>query len=267
MIRLTPTVKNLLIINVAVFFISMILPLNLENIMALRYIEARDFAPYQYFTYMFAHGSFMHLFSNMLSLFFLGPLLEGFWGSNRFLIFYLVTGIGAAVIYTGIEFVKAETVENKIEMYVDNPNPDDFSMIVTKHFQDVVRSTNFDFYSEMERFFNNPESPQLQNRTKTILRDAYDIRVNMGAMLGASGAIFGLLMAIAMLFPNVQFMLLIPPIPIRAKYLALILGGLELYYLARQDPSDNVAHVAHLGGMVFAFIMIKMWRRKGTTFH
>lgn len=260
-------VKNLLIINIAVFFISSLLPLRLEDIMALRYIEADAFAPYQFFTYMFAHGSFMHLFSNMLSLFFLGPLLESFWGSNRFLIFYIVTGIGAAVIYTGIEFTKASVVENKVEIYADNPNPDDFSKIVSKHFQDVARSTRFDFYSEMERFFNDPDNPQLQKRTKTILREAYDVKINMGAMLGASGAIFGLLMAIAMLFPNVQFMLLFPPIPIRAKYLALILGALELYYLARQDPTDNVAHVAHLGGMIFAFIMIKMWRSKGATFH
>src|SRR5690606_28901765 len=115
------------------------------------------FAPYQFFTYMFAHGSFMHLFSNMLSLFFLGPLLESFWGSNRFLIFYIVTGIGAAVIYTGIEFTKASVVENKVEIYADNPNPDDFSKIVAKHFQDVARSTRFDFDSEMERFFIEPD--------------------------------------------------------------------------------------------------------------
>lgn len=267
MIRLTPLVKNLLIINIGVFFVNMILPLQLNNVMGLQYVEASDFAPYQFFTYMFAHGSFTHLLFNMLSLFFLGPLLETYWGPKRFLTFYLVTGIGAGMIYSGIEFAKAYQVKSAVESYAENPNPDDFSIILTKHFSDVSRVTGNDFYDEVERFYKSPESHSLKNSSKTFLRDLYKVKVNIRpGMVGASGAIYGLLMAIAMLFPNVQFMLLFPPIPIKAKYLALIFGGLELYYGLMQNPNDNVAHVAHLGGMIFAFIMIKLWGRQGTTF-
>jgi membrane associated rhomboid family serine protease len=86
-------------------------------------------------------------------------------------------------------------------------------------------------------------------------------------MVGASGAIYGLLMAIALLFPNTQFMLLFPPIPIKAKYLALILGGIALISGIQGNPGDNVAHFAHLGGMIFAFIMIKIWQKDRNQFY
>lgn len=187
--RITPMVKSLLIVNVAIFLIGAII-FPVENFLVLYPFETSYFKPYQLFTYMFAHAGFGHIFFNMIGLWVFGSILEQFWGSNKFLIFYMITGIGAAVFYAGINF------------------------------------------------FMNPEP---------------------APMLGASGAVYGLLMASAMLFPNMQLMLLFPPIPVKLKWMALFLGGLAIYSSFSRTEGDNVAHLAHLGGMAFGFIILKIW--------
>lgn len=194
MFRLTPVVRNLIIMNVIVFLIQTITKDSLTGYLALYNNETGLFQPYQLFTYMFAHGGFSHIFFNMLSLAFMGPILESFWGPKKFLLFYLITGIGAGVF----NFV--------IEIYI-NSGP--------------------------------------------------------GVMVGASGAIYGLLMAFGMIFPNMEVMLLIPPIPIKAKYLVFLLGGLTFL----MDRSGNVAHFAHLGGMVVGFFVVRAWRSQGGRYY
>lgn len=190
MLRLTPVVRNLIMINAIVFVLQLFVP-GLTQMLSL-YGPAYDlFRPYQLFTYMFAHGDFFHIFFNMLVLATTGPVLEQFWDQKKFLIFYLVTGIGAGVFHL------------LVQMY----------------------------------FFPG---------------EAYV------GMLGASGAIYGILMGFGMLFPNLEMMLLIPPIPIKAKYLVWVLGGMT-YLLS----GSGVAHFAHLGGIIFAFIMIRIWRSRG----
>ncbi|HEU5289999.1 MAG TPA: rhomboid family intramembrane serine protease [Cyclobacteriaceae bacterium] len=194
MFRLTPVVRNLIIINVIVFIFQTISDDVLTQYLALYNQESGYFKPYQLFTYMFAHGSFSHIFFNMLSLAFMGPILESFWGQKKFLLFYLITGIGAGL---------------------------------------------FNFMVEMF------------------------IGSGPGVMVGASGAIYGLLMAFGMIFPNMEVMLLIPPIPIKAKYLVFLLGGLTFL----MDRSGQVAHFAHLGGVVVGFIVIKAWRSQGGNYY
>jgi membrane associated rhomboid family serine protease len=189
MVNLTPTVKNLIIINSGVFILQLFIP-EVTAYLSLYNVNTPLFRPYQLFTYMFAHGGFIHLFFNMLMLAFTAPILETFWGSNRFLQFYLITGVGAAV----------------------------FSVLI-----DLITGGG------------------------------------AGAMLGASGAIYGVLMGFGMLFPNLEVMLLIPPIPVKAKYLVFVLGGITFL----MDRSGSVAHFAHLGGIVVAWILIKFWRSKG----
>lgn len=210
MFNLTPTVKNLLIINVVVFIAQMIAPridigscfggqLTYSQDVVTAYLSLFNvhtdcFRPYQLFTYMFAHGGFMHIFFNMLMLAFTGPILESYWGTKRFLLFYIITGIGAAA----------------------------FSVII-----DILFGGGG------------------------------------GTMLGASGAIYGILMGFGMLFPNMEVQLLIPPIPIRAKYLVFLLFGITFL----MDRSGTVAHFAHLGGIVVAFILIKIWRGQGGSYY
>jgi membrane associated rhomboid family serine protease len=189
MFRLTPVVRNLIIITVIVFIFQLITKDVLTQFLALYNQESGYFKPYQLFTYMFAHGGFTHIFFNMLALAFMGPILESFWGQKKFLLFYLITGIGAALFSMGIDLIIG----------------------------------------------------------------------GAGSMLGASGAIYGLLMAFGMIFPNMEVQLLIPPIPIKAKYLVFLLGGLTFL----MDRSGSVAHFAHLGGVVVGFIVVKAWRSQG----
>jgi membrane associated rhomboid family serine protease len=194
MFRLTPVVRNIIILNVIVFILQNFIP-PLTGIISLYSPTTPFFKPFQLFTYMFAHGGFMHIFFNMLILATTGPILENFWNQKKFTIFYMVTGIGAGVFHLLIEML----------------------------------------------FF--PETAGIP-------------------MLGASGAIYGILMGFGMLFPNLEMMLLIPPIPIKAKYLVWVLGGMTFLM-----SGSGVAHFAHLGGIVFAFILIRFWRSQGGGYH
>ena len=130
--NITPVVKNLLIINIAVFIGQLMLKsIDFTGIMSLWNIGSPNFAPYQFFTYMFAHSprGFGHVLFNMLGLVFLGPLLERFWGSQKFLIFYMVTGIGAGVLYSGINYIQNSRMESAVENYIANPDPDTFNHV------------------------------------------------------------------------------------------------------------------------------------------
>jgi membrane associated rhomboid family serine protease len=191
MFNVTPLVRTLIIINVAVFLLqSLFANLGVTQLMSLWDINSDYFRPYQFFTYMFAHGSFTHILFNMIAFASFAPILEGYWGDKKFLTFYIATGIGAGVIYAGFNF-----------------------------------------------FFPG----------------------NGGYMLGASGALYGVLMAFGMLFPNMELMLLFPPIPIKAKYMVFLMGFIT-YAL---DRSGTVAHLAHFGGAFIAFLLISYWRTQG----
>lgn len=267
MFRLTPVVKNLLIINVIVFIASMFIGgqnFNLNMILGLYYPEAENFYPFQYFTYMFAHGGFTHILFNMIALIFIGPLLENLWGPQKFLTFYILTGLGAALIYTGVEFYQYRNLENKVENYVENPTPEGFDAFV---YQEARRFYNQPNLSQLiDNYYENPGSQQYIERSISAVRELYEYKVNNVPMVGASGAIYGLLMALAVLFPNLQLMLLFPPIPIKAKYMALGLAGISIYLGINRQEGDMVAHFAHLGGMIVAFILIKIWQNKGTSY-
>lgn len=191
MFNITPLVRTLIIINVAVFLLqSLLANLHITEFMSLWDIHSDLFRPYQFFTYMFAHGSFTHIFFNMIAFASFAPILEGYWGDKKFLTFYIATGMGAGVIYAAFNY-----------------------------------------------FFPG----------------------NGGYMLGASGAIYGILMAFGMLFPNMELMLLFPPIPIKAKYMVFLMGFIT-YAL---DRSGTVAHLAHFGGAFIAFLLISYWRTQG----
>ena len=204
MFNITPLVRGIIIINVVVFLLQQFLTnlstiemdgqvyqLGLSELVSLWGINTPLFKPYQFFTYMFAHGSFMHIFFNMLALASFAPILESYWGDKKFLTFFIATGIGAGVIYTIVNYF-------------------------------IFRETG-------------------------------------GSMLGASGAIYGILMAFGLVFPNLEIMLLFPPIPIKAKYMVFVMGFIT-YAL---DRSGTVAHLAHFGGALVAFFIISYWRSQG----
>jgi len=256
--NLTPVVKNLLLINIVIALVQGFFNVDLIDIGGLRYIHAETFRPYQYFTYMFIHApGFGHIFGNMLALFIFGPWLERTWGPQRFLIFYLVTGLGAGVLWSGINYIETRKIEKDAEYYTVEPNPEKFNQFIIDHWR---LDNNFERF--IDEFAANPDSPQYQEESVGIVRQIYYQKANI-PMVGASGAVFGILMAFGLLFPNTMLMLLIPQIPIKAKYFVLLYGCYELYATIINAPGDNVAHFAHLGGMLFAFILVRRWAKKG----
>lgn len=256
--RLTPVVKNLLIINVGIYFISSFMNLNLNEFLSLRNLHSDHFMPFQFLTYMFLHGSTWHLISNMFGLFIFGPLLEQFWGPKRFLIFYLVTGIGAGIIYSGINYFETNSFANSVEQYEAAPNPAEFKHILDKKANiDVER--NGELNSFIYDYSDHPEDASYIEESIQMLRQVLYMKSN-SQMVGASGAIFGILLAFGMLFPNTTLMLLFPPIPIKAKYFVAIYGFIELFSGIQRVSGDNVAHFAHLSGMLVAFLLLKYWQ-------
>lgn len=252
MFNISPMVRNLLIINVVAF----ILQGNLFDArqFALYHFGSDYFNPVQFLTHMFLHGDWGHLFSNMFSLFIFGPMLERFWGSQRFLAFYLITGLGASVLYSGVRAYELSELRQNTVAYIENPSPVGFNNYMDEH---LKPGSGRELAVAMKQ---NPDRPEYVKESKDVVREVYDAIFN-SPMLGASGAVFGLLMAFGMLFPNLELMLLFIPFPIKAKYFVLLYGAYELYTGFNRVAGDNVAHFAHLGGMLFAYILIKMWGR------
>ncbi|WP_205502877.1 rhomboid family intramembrane serine protease [Rufibacter psychrotolerans] len=255
---ITPMVRNLIVLNVLMYFMSdRLFP---TELFALHDVRSDLFRPHQFVTHMFMHGSVMHLFSNMFSLFIFGPLLERYWGEKRFLLFYLITGFGASLLYLGVRSYEISQMEQMVATYLQNPDPFLFRDILEAH-GSASNNTGF-----LRQFQLNPDNPAIISETKAYAQLLYQKVLN-GAMLGASGAVFGILMAFGMLFPNTELMLLFFPIPIKAKYFVFLYGAFELYSGLNRMPGDNVAHFAHLGGMLFAYILLRLWERQRNNFY
>ena len=237
---LPPVVKNLIIINVimllADYTVRSIFGVELTMILGLYFPKSDSFLPLQIVSHMFMHGSFWHLFFNMYALYMFGQVLEQVWGPKRFFIYYMVCGLGAAFIHETVILFQYERLMNVI-------SPDQLQMVLNDGAE----------YFRQGKVFSDETMKELQLLLNT-------------PTVGASGAVFGILLAFGVLFPNTQLMLLIPPIPIRAKYFVLIYGAIELY-LAFSNPGSNIAHAAHLGGMLFGYILIRYWRKTTTTLY
>ena len=232
---LPPVVKNLLIISGLMFLATLSfnvsLNIDLSNTLGLHYFESELFAPYQLITYMFMHGGISHLFFNMFAVWMFGSQIENAWGQKRFLIYYLITGIGASLLHYGIVYFEIVHLEGLM-------TPEAIAYVKQGGADLIVTGRNY-------------VDPNMGN-----LNALY----NTG-LVGASGSLFGVLLAFGMLYPNTALYMMFIPIPIKAKYFVAGYGALELINGIQQRPGDNVAHFAHLGGMLFGFLLIKYWQR------
>lgn len=257
-----PVIKNLLIINVLLFFgTELMAGMNLVKYLALYYPESSFFVPYQFITHMFMHGGLTHLFFNMFALWMFGRVLESVWGSKRFLIYFFATGLGAAALHLFVNYLTIEDMKAAAIAFQNTPSPEAFKAFVNDH---LSRPSNY-VLDLINRYFDNPGSTAIANEAGSVVKEVIKHNINIPT-IGASGAVFGVLLAFGMLFPNTQLMLLFPPIPIKAKWLVIGYGILELF-LGISNQGSNVAHFAHLGGMIFGFILIKYWNSKGKTFY
>lgn len=264
--NLTPVVKNILIINIGLFALTAFTGLNLSHVFGVHYIFSDNFYIFQYVTYMWLHSdeSMWHLLGNMFAVLIFGPMLERVWGPKKFLTFYLATGIGAGLLFGIADTIEKGDLSSRVEAYTTNPNPDDFYIFVHEYKSrryNVVALGDF-----ADKYYDNPNEIGYIQETVSIVQAIYRDLANV-PMIGASGAVFGILMAFGMLFPNTEMLLLFPPIPIKAKYLVFFYGAFELYQEINRSSGDNVAHLAHLGGMLIAYIMLKYWQHTSGRFY
>lgn len=237
---LPPVVKNIILINaimlLAVWAGKSVFGTDLTTILGLYFPKSENFMPVQIISHMFMHGGFMHLFFNMFALYMFGGILENIWGGKRFFIYYMVCGLGAAFVHETVIFFQYNKLLNVL-------GPDQVQKVIEE---------GGAYFSE-SKFYVDEAMKSLQ------------IILNVPTV-GASGAIFGILLAFGVLFPNTQLMLLFPPIPIKAKYFVIGYGAIELY-LALTQPGSNIAHAAHLGGMLFGYILLRYWRKTTKTLY
>lgn len=253
----TPVVKNILIINVAIFAVSYLVNLPINDLFGLYTVYSDNFAVYQFFTYMWLHGGFGHVFWNMLMIYFLGTLLEEVWGSKRFAVFYLACGLGAGVLYAGADALEKLSLRNDAEAYIDNPSPEAFESFIIKHKKAYRYYFNINAIADiLDSYYENPI---YERRTTDVVDQIYETLISNGSMVGASGALYGLLFAFAFLFPNREFYIYLL-FPVKAKYMAFALAMMSIYSEFHRSPGDNVAHLAHLSGMLIAFILLKLWK-------
>ena len=218
--RLPYVTKNLLAINILMFLATIVMErqgTDLTSLFGLHFFMASDFAPYQLVTYMFMHGGFSHLFFNMFALYMFGGLLERVWGSNRFLLFYMVCGVGAGLLQEIVQYAQ----------YVQ---------------------LGYDSISMISIHRGGAPVP---------MADA----LNLWTTVGASGAIYGILLGFAMSFPNERMFVFPLPFPIKAKFFVIGYAVIELWS-GVANSNDGIAHFAHLGGMLFGLVLILYWRKK-----
>ncbi len=236
-------VKNLLIIN-GLFFLATIslgsaFQLNLIKILGLYMPGSPDFEPFQLVTHMFMHANFSHIFFNMFALWMFGSAIENLMGSKRFLTYYLITGFGAAFLHLGVSYIEAMSLRS--ELLAAGYSASDLRQFIETGSYKLL--------------------PGVSEKTIISFLTKYFIPT-----VGASGAVFGILLAFGMFFPN-SYIYLFFAIPVKAKYFVMAYGALELFFGLANRPGDNIAHFAHLGGMVFGFLLIKYWRKKGEIFY
>ncbi len=211
-----PGVRNLIFINVLVMIMTSLNEDFMYETFSLFYPTSVFFRWWQPVTHMFMHGGFWHLFFNMYTLWMFGRALENIWGTKKFLIFYFVTGLGAALIHTGVEWIQMQTYLTQAA----------------------------------------------QGSTEAI---ASIIALKGTPTVGASGAIYGILMGYAMLWPDARWTLLFPPVSLKAKWFVLIFAVIELT-TGMTGVGGSIAHFAHLGGLIFGFLLILYWKKKHTLY-
>ena len=222
-------VKNIIIVNVVLMLATMFKESMMVTRFALWFPASPYFEWWQPVTYMFMHGGFFHLFFNMYTLFFFGSVLERVWGPKKFLIFYFVTGLGAAAVHMGVQWIEYNNALEAVGL-----TSTDASLLVDQIAKSVDAGNNMIPVWSSVLF------------TPTV---------------GASGSIYGILMGNAMLYPDSVLTLIFPPISLKAKWFVLIFAAIELL-TGVTGTGGGIAHFAHLGGLIFGFLLIWYWKKK-----
>lgn len=235
--RLTEAIKHLIIINIIVFVAPQLLQLDFTNILALHFPKNEHFGFWQYATHMFMHGSFAHILFNMYGLWAFGTPLEQMWGRNKFIFFYFSAGIGAGLIYTLVNYYQFNAI---YELFINAglTNSEVMDILKTGSTNDIrvvnaITQTQFD---KISMLYNTPA-------------------------VGASGAVYGVLVAFGMYFKDAKLALIFFPVPIAAKYFIPAIIAFDLFFGMTKYSVGNIAHFAHVGGALIGFIIAYYWKK------
>lgn len=243
-----PVVKNILLLNVVMYIIKILGEMQgfpITNLLGGYVFNSPYFEPFQMVTHFFMHGDFFHILFNMFAMVIFGSALEQVWGPKRFFIFYMATAFGAFLLHQLVGYFEVKLIEEQLI------------------------ASGYDLFLLQEKI--------TQLRSGSI--QSFNIIVNTNGLVqdymagistpvvGASGAVYGILVGFGYLFPNTRLMLLFPPIPIKAKYLVSIMVGIAIYNSFITNPGDNIAHLAHLGGAIVGFIIVLIWQKDKRNFY
>ncbi len=234
--RLTPVIKHLIIINVILFFGPMLLNnLDLTNILALHFPKNEHFGFWQYLTHIFMHGSEFHLLFNMYGLWAFGTPLEQMWGKNKFLFFYFSAGIGAGLIYTLVNYYQFDGIYEQLTN-LGVSSSEIMNILKVGRYNDTLITLSNETMSEFYSLYNTPA-------------------------VGASGAIYGILVGFGLAFPNAKLAMIFFPVPIAAKYFIPLIITSDLFFGMTKYSVGNIAHFAHVGGAIIGFIIAWYWKK------
>lgn len=258
-----PGIRFLLVANAALFLLTLaakaLLDFQLIDYLGLYHPTSEKFGYHQLISHLFMHGSGLHIFMNMFVLWMFGGILEHMWGVRKFMFFFVLTGLGAALIHNGVRTIQINQLEAATQAYLKDPSFERFKQYKSEEIGAVPRAFEERLNKLTEKWKANPDSQQLRKDSKALVED-YKSLYRSIPTVGASGAVYGLLMAFGLLFPNIYVYLYLL-IPIRAKYFVVILILLQLY-LGFFYKSSNVANFAHLGGMLVGYVLLKLWDEK-----
>jgi membrane associated rhomboid family serine protease len=234
--KLTNAIKHLIIINVILFVVPQLLQLDLTNMLALHFPKNEHFGFWQYITHMFMHGSFGHILFNMYGLYAFGTPLEQIWGKKKFIFFYFSAGLGAGIIYSLVNYYQFNGV---YELFINAGLNDSEVLSILKSGSTtdtrVVNAVSQEQFNKITSLYNTPA-------------------------VGASGAVYGILVAFGLYFKDAKLALIFFPVPIAAKYFipVMILG--DLFFGMTKYSVGNIAHFAHIGGALIGFIIAWYWK-------
>lgn len=262
-------VKYIIIANIlffcAQYFFEEWVDIDLVKYLALYNFRSDHFQIYQLVTHMFLHASLIHIFFNMFILWMFGSPLENIWNSKKFLYYYFFTGIGAGLLHLAISSFSISQLEAGVQDYRSNPGYTEFKNFVSSEIGDFSQSEQsqepfFRALNNMMRQWEKNPNNKVFIKESIEFAEIYLEKIVDRPSIGASGAVFGILLAFGILFPNVMIYVYFL-FPIKAKYFVIVMGVLELY-LGLSTPFSNVANFAHIGGMIFGFILLKLWGEK-----
>ncbi|MEN9522098.1 MAG: hypothetical protein RL065_475 [Bacteroidota bacterium] len=266
----TPAVKNILIIN-CIFFLATSIFRSVYHVELLMYLGDffplnHNFKPNQLFTNLFMHANFDHLFFNMVSLVMFGSALENYMGTKKFLIFYFIAGLGGSLLNWAVNFYQYYHIANGAQFFLDNSTPRILESFIEKF--NIISNSRFisENISIIDDWVKNSANSSGLSNVKMIISDykthLADVDLRFARVsIGASGSIFGLMIAYGFLFPdNMLYMMFF--IPIKAKYWAVLGVMIEYYITYANVPGDHINHLAHLGGGLMGLILIYFWNKQ-----